>query len=369
MRARAFESVDVGAQTTIFYREAPGGSEGFVIDNQLLVQTLRERVLEEQGLASALDLQTASSLSAGRLGLESGGASAHYHRFSEPLASIEAWLRLAPLEMPETERLLMPLAFILGLLIVLGLFLLYRTVAVQLQFAERQNNFVSAVTHELKTPLTAIRMHGEMLKDGLVESPEKAQEYYGTITAQAERLSRLIGNVLWLSNIERNPGAEAQEGDLREPVLQTVRALTPHIERSGFSLVVDVPQKVPPVVRDPDSVEQILFNLVENAIKYARDAEDRRITIGVEVTERSVELSVRDRGPGAPSGQLKRIFEPFFRGERELTRKSAGTGLGLALVDHLARRMSASVSAKNAESGIVVTVSFPLHSKVQSTVT
>jgi signal transduction histidine kinase len=289
--------------------------------------------------------------------------SAHYHRFSEPLASIEAWLRLAPLEVPETERLLMPVALVLGLVVILGLFFLYRSVATQLHFAERQNNFVSAVTHELKTPLTAIRMHGEMLKDGLVESPEKAQEYYGTITAQAERLSRLIGNVLWLSNIERNSGAEPPQGDLRLPVIQTVRALEPHVQRSGFVLVVDVPERVPDVVRDPDSVEQIIFNLVENSIKYAKNAEDRRITIGVEVTQRSVELSVRDRGPGAPAGQLKRIFEPFFRGERELTRKSSGTGLGLALVDHLARRMSASVSAKNAEPGIIVSVSFPLHPK------
>ncbi len=349
--------VDVGADTTVFFRHTESGVEGFVVDNLRLVETLKKRVLDERGLSEVADLSGLSALSRSSSPEIVGG---HQHQFSEPFASVTGSLRLAPLEIPFTEQLLLPLALVLGIFIVLGLFLLFRVVDTQLEFAERQNNFVSAVTHELKTPLTAIRMHSEMLQEGLVESPEKAQEYFRTITTQAERLSRLIGNVLWISNVERNPGAAPESGDLRAPVLQAALALGPHVEKSGFTLVLDLPELMPSVVRDPDSVEQILFNLVENSIKYAKDAKDRRITLGAEVTTDSVKLKVRDRGPGVPDATLRKIFEPFFRAGDEMTRKSSGTGLGLSLVDHLARRMGARVSAKNVDPGMQVTIVFAL---------
>lgn len=356
----ALDSVDVGANTTVFYRQTETGVEGFVIDNLRLVDSLKQRVLDERGLSEIADLLPRSTLEPSSLERPSDVVDAYQHQFSEPFSSVTAWLRLSPLEVPFTEQLLLPLAFALGVFIVLGLFLLFRVVDTQLEFAERQNNFISAVTHELKTPLTAIRMHGEMLQDGLVESPEKAQEYFRTITTQAERLSRLIGNVLWISNVERNPGAAPQLGDLRASILQTATALGPHVDKSGFTLTLDLPDEMPSVVRDPDSVEQILFNLVENSIKYAKDAKDRRITLGAEVSSMSVKLTVRDRGPGVPEAKLGKIFEPFFRAEDEMTRRSAGTGLGLSLVDHLARRMGAKVSAENADPGMRVTVDFSL---------
>jgi signal transduction histidine kinase len=356
MSAAPFVGVDAGAQTTVFFRASPTGTEGFVVDNSLLVHTLKERVLDERGLSFALELDPArEGVSSIAGSAEMGGA--YLHQFSEPLSSVEAWLRLAPLEVPLSERLLIPFTLLLGGLVIVGLLFLYRLTKSQVEFAQRQSNFVSAVTHELKTPLTAIRMHGEMLKEGLVESPEKAQEYFGTITAQAERLSRLIGNVLSLSEVERNPGTPPVLSSLRTPITNTARALKPHVEKCGFDLVMDLPKEIPQVLLDEDSVEQIVFNLVENAIKYAKDAADRRITIGIEVRERTVDLFVRDRGPGVPVSQLKKIFEPFFRGENELTRKSTGTGLGLALVALLAERMGAGVEARLCEPGMAVCIS------------
>jgi two-component system phosphate regulon sensor histidine kinase PhoR len=349
----AFQSLDLGAETTLFYRPAPEGMEGFVVDNTALVATLKERVLAERGLSEVAEVTAYGSRSGSFF-----EGDAHSHQFAEPFTSVKAHLSVAPLERPFTEQLLLPLTFALGLLIVLGLWALYRVVVTQLEYAERQSNFVAAVTHELKTPLTAIRMHGEMLQDGLIESREKAQESYKTITAQAERLSRLISNVLLLSKIERQVAPEPQKGDLVHLVRAAETVLAPHVSQAGFTLHLDLPEVAPQVLVDADAVEQILWNLIDNALKYAKTAEDKRLTVALDVAEKAVLLSVRDRGPGVPEEEQTKIFEAFYRLEDELTRKSQGTGLGLALVSDLAGRMGANASAKNAHPGLLVTIEF-----------
>ncbi len=349
----AFQGVDVGANTTLFYRGSSNGVEGFVVDNELLVETLKERVLSSRGLSEVVEVTALG----GRQG-EGVSSPELSHQFARPFSSVRADLALSPLDVPFSEQLLIPLTLALGLFIVVGLWALYRVVKTQLEFAERQSNFVAAVSHELKTPLTAIRMHGEMLQEGLVEDRAKEEESFRTITSQAERLSRLIGNILLLSKIERAVKPEPRRGDLVRLVDSTTTALLPHVEKSGFTLQIDIPTNVPEVLLDPDSVEQILFNLVDNALKYAKDAEDKRLTLSIEVVRDAVSLSVRDRGPGIPESEQHKIFEAFYRLENELTRKNQGTGLGLALVSDLAAQMGARVRAVAANPGLAVVVEF-----------
>ncbi len=356
--SQSFEHVNVGSDTTVFFRNTPDGVEGFVVDHQALVHTLKQRVLDDRGLTEVIEVAPAQSHIM-RNTLIPENSNLHEHKFAPPFSSVKAELRLAPLEAPTSEQMLVPVTVGLALFIVLGLAALYRMVAVQMDFARRQTNFVSAVTHELKTPLTAIRMHGEMLQDGLVENKQKANKSIRTITSQAERLSRLIGNVLLLSNIEKGPGQPSSKGDLLEPVKEAISAIRPHAESAGFSLHYEAPHQVPPVQRNADGLEQILFNLVDNAIKYGSQAADKRITISVEVGEHSIDLCVRDRGPGVPPNEVSRIFQPFYRLEDELTRKNQGTGLGLALVTDLARRMGAQTLAETANPGLCVTIRFP----------
>jgi signal transduction histidine kinase len=267
-------------------------------------------------------------------------------------------LRLGPLAEPDDHTVSVPLALLLGGCVVLGLYALYRMTATQIEFAERRNNFVSAVSHELKTPLTAIRMYAEMLEGELVPDEGRKREYYRTITAESERLSRLINNVLELAHIEKKPtNMQLLLGDVAPVVAQALEVLRPHVEREGFELELQISGTLPSVRFEPDALRQILFNLVDNALKYSREASERRISVRLEPKAPDrVLLFVRDWGPGVQQEHVGAIFQPFFRAEQELTRKTQGTGIGLSLVRGLVERMGGAVLCANVEPGFEIRV-------------
>ncbi|MGH7289190.1 MAG: sensor histidine kinase, partial [Myxococcota bacterium] len=171
--------------------------------------------LRSGALAGALPDATLSVLPA-EVGATTNAAAFRYrHRFAEPFDALAGELTLAPLpDAPGAASVPWLVALGVGAL-ALGLFAAWRTIATQLHFAERRSDFVASVSHELKTPLTAIRMYAEMLRDGMVPSEEKRKSYLGSITAEAERLSRLIGNVLEFSRLER--GARKSEPRSADP--------------------------------------------------------------------------------------------------------------------------------------------------------
>jgi signal transduction histidine kinase len=365
-----FQVRKAGSDTLVFVRpRAKGpGHEGVVIDSVALVNVLKARVLQARGLdeiAELTSLDARGSFDRGLLGSRAADQPRtdivrgyeFSHDFAAPFESLHASLNLRPLADPDDGALILPLSAVLGLSLVLGLFALYRMAATQVRFAERRNNFVSAVSHELKTPLTAIRMHAEMLEEDLVDGDAKRRDYYRTITRESERLTRLIDNVLALAQIERGTRRLALvAADIRPALREAVATLRPHVEAQGFALELVAADSVPNVRYEPDALKQVLSNLVENALKYGREASDRRITVQCEVRGAAVVVSVRDRGPGVPREQLESIFEPFFRGEHELTRKNQGTGIGLSLVHGLASAMGASVRAENAAPGLRVRI-------------
>jgi two-component system phosphate regulon sensor histidine kinase PhoR len=342
-------------------------SEGFVIDEAALVQTLQKRVLEQQGLGDLAQVHAVTSAAAGgkryaASAVERGpGAYSFQHRFAEPFSALNARLDLAPLDDEGTFGLLFQLTALLAAAVVLGLYAIYRMVAVQLRFAQRRSNFVAAVSHELKTPLTAIRMYSEMLRDDMVESAEKRSEYYATITAETERLSRLINNVLELSRIERHERhVELVTGDMTAVAREVVESFRQHAEREGFSVKLESATDLPAVRFERDALTQVLFNLLDNALKYSQGASERAVTVRCEpAADGGVQIRVSDRGPGVPEDQLSLIFEPFYRAQNELTRTQKGTGIGLSLVRGLVTRMHGRVSGRNLTPGFEVCVTLP----------
>jgi len=274
-------------------------------------------------------------------------------RLSAPLSELELAFTLARLPAGPGAALVAWLAGILVIVLVGGFALLYRLGLRLMTLARQQQDFVSAVSHELKTPLTSIRMYGEMLREGWATEEKKAV-YYEFICAESERLSRLIANVLQLARMTRNTLEIAPKPVAAGELVDSVRAkVKSQVERAGFALCVacegDAAQAV--VDADADGFAQIMINLIDNALKFSAKSAQKQIDIGCRHQGGRVVFWVRDYGPGVPKAQMRQVFKLFYRVENELTRETAGTGIGLALVRQLAQAMGAEVELLNRAPG------------------
>jgi len=192
-------------------------------------------------------------------------------------------------------------------------------------------------------------MYSEMLENNWVKSEDKLAEYYRNMRQESERLSRLIENVLDFSRIQRGRKKYTfKAGDINECIADVVEMMRPYAAQKGFSIKTEL-GRVGQMVFDGDAVTQIAVNLLDNAVKYARDAEDKTITVRTGSDERFILIEVEDHGPGVPHRQRKRIFEQFYRSGAEATRETTGTGLGLALVKKFAEAHNGFVEIINAK--------------------
>ena len=251
------------------------------------------------------------------------------------------------------------LAIFLSLFFIGGLLGVYRLAATQMELSQKKSDFVSAVSHELKTPLTAIRMYGEMLSEGWVEE-EKRERYYQHIQDESERLSRLIQNVLTLAELERKEWQiDLKSHQPVEFVKGVCERLSSQVKRSGFRISTVEEGEPKPIQADSDALTQILINLIDNAIKFSKDAESKKIVLTVSQLGSDCYIRVRDFGPGIQRRKLKKIFEKFYRIDDEMTRTTRGTGIGLALVKMLADAMGAHVDVANRRPGTEFSLRFP----------
>jgi signal transduction histidine kinase len=298
---------------------------------------------------------------ASRAGAGLAGTLLHRARLSPPFGDLELAFSVNQLPRAPGALLLLWISITLAAVLCGGFFFMYRFAVGQLRLARQQQDFVSAVSHELKTPLTSIRMYGEMLKAGWADDAKK-QIYYDYIHSESERLSRLIENVLQLARLTRSSQHLDVKRATTAELVDLLRSKTAtQAERAGFKL--DVRDETPPgteLTLDVDAFAQIFINLVDNALKFASDAEAKLVEIGARrESDGRVLFTVRDFGPGIPKGQLKKIFELFYRPEDEVTRATAGTGIGLALVQQLAAALGGRVEVRNCEPGAEFRVSFP----------
>jgi signal transduction histidine kinase len=243
---------------------------------------------------------------------------------------------LSPRDMVRRQAMIFMGAFVLLVAVIAaGLIATYRLVRRESEIARLKSDFVANVSHDLKTPLSLIRMFAETLEMDRVPDPQRRREYYAVLTRESERLGRLIDNVLDFSRIESGRQRyELAPGPI-EPLIQEVLESFRHpLRQQGFTLDVAVAPDLPDVAMDDEAIKQVLANLLDNAMKYS--AERRHITVTARRQGDGVAVEVADEGIGIPVGERERIFEKFYRIGRSETQGRRGSGVGLALVKHIA---------------------------------
>jgi len=197
-----------------------------------------------------------------------------------------------------------------------------------------KSDFVSNVSHELKTPLTSIKMFAELLKDKAGCESEKSQEYLEIIEGESDRLKRLIDNVLDFAKIERGIKTyEMSVVDFNHLSLEVLNMMQYQFKMSKIDLIKDIGADETFITADKDAVEEAMMNILSNAIKYS----EQNISVTVSTFERNsyVCFEVVDEGIGISESDLKDIFNPFFRTKNNDVIKAEGTGLGLSIVKHI----------------------------------
>ena len=227
------------------------------------------------------------------------------------------------------------LVAVLGV-VLLGGYFLWRDVQRERRLAQLRSQFVASVSHELKTPLTAIRLFAETLRTRSTMDVRVRDEYLETIERESVRLTRLLQNVLDFSRIEGGERTyRLSPQSVSGIVEQALRTLRFPLEQQGFTVLFHVADGLPIVQCDADAVQQAVLNLVSNAIKYSN--RDSRIDVRVEHREGAVAIVVRDYGVGIAAPHQLRLFEAFYRAPTAENDVIPGTGLGLPLVEHIAQ--------------------------------
>jgi signal transduction histidine kinase len=235
----------------------------------------------------------------------------------------------------------------------------------ELRLSRLKSDFVANVSHELKTPLALIRLFAETLELGRVPSEEKKQQYHRIINKESRRLTQLINNILDFSRIEAGRKEyRFVRSDLAAVVRDVVDAYRFQIEQHGFSLELAIAEDLPEMDVDPEALSQALINLLNNAIKYSPDA--KAIAVSARREGDRVLVAVRDCGIGIPKSEQKRIFEKFYRVETSVVHTTKGSGLGLALVQHIAEAHGGRVEVTSAPGeGSTFTLSFPVRAEAR----
>jgi signal transduction histidine kinase len=220
----------------------------------------------------------------------------------------------------------------------------------ELRAAQQRTTFVANVSHELKTPLTSIRMFAEMLRDGRQADPARRQQYLDLMVAESGRLARLVNNVLDFSQLEqgrkRYTRRETDLVELCRGVLETER---PRLELAGFTVAFQAAGGPAPVAADEDALRQVLGNLLSNAEKYSADRRDIGLEAGAAAGRPF--FRVLDRGIGIPAEHAARIFREFYRVDETLTARVKGTGLGLSIARRIVRDHGGELSYEPREGG------------------
>ena len=242
-----------------------------------------------------------------------------------------------------------------------GLIMIIQDITQRMKLESMQMDFVANVSHELKTPLTTIKSYTETLLDGAVSDPETARSFLGIIDSEADRMNRLVKDLLQLSRMENNQEKwNMKESDLVKLLTSAVTkvALTAEAKKQKLNCLFEADARVA-VVMDKDRIEQVILNVLANAINYTQ--EGGRIDIDLVVQDREAHIIIDDNGIGIPEDEQSRVFERFFRVDKARSRSMGGTGLGLAISKQIIEEHNGRIELTSRENkGTKVKIILPL---------
>ncbi len=252
-----------------------------------------------------------------------------------------------------------------NVIMILGVLSSIRNVNRELTLAEMRSDFVARVSHELRTPLGLIRLFAETLEMGRMKNETKQKEYLHAITKESERLTLLINNILDFSKIEENKKHyTVTEAQAEEIILNSVDIMQYHLQRNEMKVELDIEPNLPPISCDPEAVQQALYNLLSNAMKYSD--EGKTIEMKASRRDHEVVISVKDEGIGISSEDQEKIFQKFYRVDNPKVRKTGGSGLGLSVVNHIIENQGGTITVHSElNRGSVFSLHFPILQKKQ----
>lgn len=253
-----------------------------------------------------------------------------------------------------TQMLL--LASLAGAASLVAVLMTVRAVRVSSELATMKSEFVSAVTHELKTPLALIKLVGETLERGRYTSSDTIRDYATILSQEERRLSHLIENLLTYSRLsELQPMLADEAVDLSELVEDVLEPFRPRLHELGFRLGVDLDPELPHVTGDRTALAQVFSNLIDNAIKYS--PEHKSLDIEARVDGARVRVTISDSGAGIPEEEIPKVFEKFYRGRHA---REFGSGLGLAIVRRIVQQHHGTLEVRSVVgTGTTVAVLLP----------
>jgi signal transduction histidine kinase len=232
------------------------------------------------------------------------------------------------------QRFLVLVTALTVLFLIAGAYFIARAVRRDLEVSRMQSDFVAAVSHEFRSPLTSIRQLSELLAEGRVPAQERRQVYYDTLVRETTRLQRLVEALLNFGRMEAGVRKyRFEEMDAASLVEKVVSEFAPQAAASGRQIELQAAAGVCPIDADPEALSVALRNLVDNALKYSPGCPTVWVQWGAENAH--VAIRVRDRGMGIPAGERRAIFRKFFRGTAAATANVKGSGVGLAMVRHI----------------------------------
>ena len=341
--------------------------QGFILKIPAFLNYLAQNYFIAQPMAGYANLRLQVMDQGREIGLVEAGISIRDPKFilnrafPSPFAFLNAILSSDEIPRSTGRSTLMIMVVVLAAIFLIGLFAIYKSAQTIVDLSERRSQFVSSVTHELKTPLTNIRMYIEMLEQGIAKDTEREQEYFQIINSEGSRLSRLINNVLDLAKLEKKQRSlNLTEGTFEEVVAEVQTVMQAKLKQENFTLKI-IQEDIRSFSYDREAMIQVLINLIENSIKFGQSAAQKEITIRTFQEGKWVKIAVSDWGPGIPRRALKKVFDDFYRVDNSLARKTRGTGIGLALVRKFITLMGGGVTAENNPGGgCTLTISLPL---------